>query len=63
MNHIDKRRWLIEQLLAEDEYYKDYDIPTEEKEQKNLLRGLMNVRSPRKISPDFLSIQDEYLQE
>ena len=63
MNHIDKRRWLIEQLLAEDEYYKDYDIPTEEQEQKNLLRGLMNVRSPRKISPDFLSIQDEYLQE
>ncbi len=63
MNHVDKRRWLIEQLLAEDEYYKDYEIPIEEQEQKNLLRGLMNVRSPRKISPDFLSVQDEYLQE
>lgn len=63
MNHVDKRRWLIEQLLAEDEYYKEYEIPTEEQEQKNLLRGLMNVRNPRAISPDFLAVQDEYLQE
>lgn len=63
MNHVDKRRWLIEQLLAEDEYYREYEIPEEEQEQKNLLRGLMNVRSPRQISPDFLAVQDEYLQE
>ena len=63
MNHVDKRRWLIEQLLAEDEYYKEYEIPTEEQEQKNLLRGLMNVRNPKEISLDFLVVQDEYLQE
>ncbi len=27
-----------------------------------LLRGLFNIRMPRKVTPEFLKIQDEYLQ-
>ena len=33
-----------------------------EEYQKLLLRGLMNVRVPKKINPRFLQIQDEYLR-
>lgn len=38
-------------------------IPTDESEQKSLLRSLMNIRSPRPISDSFLALQDEYLTE
>lgn len=61
MEHTEQRIWMINQLLAEEEEYKGYRIPKEVQEQKNLLRALMNVRPPRKISKAFLDIQDEYL--
>lgn len=32
-------------------------------EQKQLLRSLMNVRLPQRLSDDFLAMQDEYLRE
>lgn len=41
----------------------DASIPQDEEEQKRLLRGLMNVRYPKKCAPAFLQIQDEYLKE
>ena len=59
MEHIEQRRWLIQKLLDEDTYYKNYRIPEDEKEQKNLLRSLMNVRMPMAISQEFLTVQDE----
>ncbi len=61
MNHSEQRIWLIQQLIAEDDYYRNYDIPDGEKEQKDFLRALMNVREPKYISEEFLKIQDEYL--
>lgn len=63
MNQSERRQFLIRELLNEDEEYKKIQIPSHTVEQKQLLRGLMNVRSPRRISPEFLKIQDEYLQE
>lgn len=41
----------------------DASVPQDEEEQKRLLRGLMNVRYPKKCDPAFLQIQDEYLKE
>ena len=38
-------------------------IPDDEKEQKALLRGLMNIRMPQPVSSDFLTVQDAYLKE
>lgn len=43
--------------------YQDIQIPVDEKEQKKLLRGLMNLRMPKQIDSSFLKIQDEYLQK
>ena len=60
MNHEEQRKWLIRNLLDEDTYYKNYRIPEGEQEQKDLLRSLMNVRKTKKISQEFLKIQDEF---
>lgn len=62
MNQTERRRFLIQELLQEDISYQDIIIPADEREQKQLLRGLMNIRPPKKINPKFLSVQDEYLK-
>lgn len=63
MNQNERRLWLINELMREDDYYRNYDIPSDEKGQKDFLRALMNVREPKDISEEFLEIQDEYLGE
>ena len=37
-------------------------IPADEDEQRQLLRGLMNIRAPQRIGADFLQVQDDYLK-
>ncbi len=63
MNQAEKRIWLIKELLKESDYYRNYDIPVGEQEQKDFLRALMNVREPKDISPEFIQIQDQYLKK
>lgn len=63
MNQEEKRLYLIKYLLAENNKYNDVKIPSDELEQKNLLRSLFNVRYPAPIGADFLNVQDEYLKE
>ena len=63
MEQVEKRKYLIKTLLAEQPRYRDIEIPEETGEQKRLLRSLFNVRMPGKINEDFLRNQDEYLQE
>ena len=63
MNQAKRRMFLIQKLIDEQPQYKDLQIPQETAEQKRLLRSLFNIRMPGNISNDFLTIQDEYLQE
>ena len=63
MNQTERRKFLIQRLLDEQPRYKGLAIPQDKTEQKQLLRSLFNIRSPKKISDDFLSVQDEYLRE
>lgn len=63
MTQKEKREILMKELLAELPQYRKMQIPTDENEQKRLLRSLMNIRSPRPISDRFLALQDEYLRE
>ena len=62
MNQSEKRLFLIQSLLKEKTEYRDIDIPAEPESQRQLLRGLMNIRAPQSIGADFLKMQDEYLQ-
>ncbi len=63
MTHEEQRLYLIKALLSEDEYYSEMEIPSDEEEQKLLLRALFNVRGPKPVSQEFLDVQDAYLQE
>lgn len=62
MDQSGRRMFLIRELLREDARYRDLEIPAGEEEQKRLLRGLMNIRPPRRISGEFLKAQDDYLK-
>lgn len=61
MTQEERRMYLIRALLEENPRYPE--IPPSDKQQKMLLRSLMNVRPPRQISEGFLAVQDEYLRE
>ena len=63
MNQSEKRIFLIQSLMNECLEYRDLSIPADTSSQRQLLRGLMNVRRPQHIGADFLKIQDAYLQD
>lgn len=63
MTQGERRVYLIKYLLAEDDEYSGIEIPADETDQKRLLRSLMNVRPAKPIGADFLSVQNDYLQE
>lgn len=63
MTQEERRIWLIRRLLAENSEYNGFIIPKDENGQRQLIRGLMNVRMPADADDEFLRIQDEYLQE
>ena len=62
MDQAQRRLFLLQSLLKERTEYRDVDIPAEAESQRQLLRGLMNIRAPKDADEDFLKIQDEYLQ-
>ncbi len=62
MNQSEKRRFLIQELLKESAEYGDMPVPSDAADQRQLLRGLMNIRAPRHIGEEFMQVQDEYLQ-
>ena len=61
MTQTKRRLFLIEYLLSESG--ERIGIPTDEYNQKRLLRSLFNIRMPKAVTDDFLQIQDAYLQE
>ena len=61
MTQTKRRLFLIEYLLSE--RGERIGIPTDEYNQKRLLRSLFNIRMPKDTSAEFLKIQDAYLQE
>ena len=63
MTQAQRRVYLIQYLLNEQEEYKGIQIPDTVLEQKKLLRALMNVRFAKKCSCEFYEIQDAYLQK
>ena len=62
MNQAQRRLFLIQSLLKEKTEYRDLSIPAEPESQRQLLRGLMNIRAPQHTDGAFLKTQDEYLQ-
>ena len=63
MNQAQKRLFLIKRLLDEDKRYRGMAVPADTNEQKRILRSLMNIRHPKAIDVEFLTVQDEYLRQ
>ena len=63
MNQSETRQFLIRSLLKERPEYRDMGIPADINSQRQLLRGLMNIRAPRRADTAFLKMQDAYLQD
>lgn len=62
MTQTQKRQFLMRELIHENPEYRNVRIPEKDEEQKALLRGLFNMRQPKKSSAIFLQVQDEYLR-
>ena len=62
MTQSEKRLFLIQSLLKGRPEYRQVETPRDSEGQRQLLRGLMNVRPPQAADPDFLRVQDAYLQ-
>ena len=63
MNQSEKRLFLIHSLLKEHPEYLGLDIPSDTSGQRQLLRGLMNIRGAQPIGQEFFKVQDEYLRD
>lgn len=63
MTQEERRLYLIQELQKEMPEFARYQIPRDEQEQRNFLRGLFNVRPVQPTSEAFTRVQDEYLQE
>lgn len=61
MNQAERRRYLIDALIAE--RGERIQVPADAQGQRELLRALMNVRGPEPLDPEVLAVQDAYLQE
>lgn len=60
MNSNEQLDFMLKTLI--DELEKPIDVPVDFKSKKELLRALMNIRPPRKISEEFLNVQNKFLQ-
>lgn len=52
---------LIEYLLSEKTDYNNFEIPSDYKQMRLLLKGLINVREPNILPDNILSLEDELL--
>ena len=55
--------YLVEQFKADSVQYKDLQTPNDAEGKRRILRSLMNIRMPKKISEDVLLVQNEYLRK
>ena len=63
MTQAERRLYLIRSLIQERTEYGGLQIPRDAAGQRQLLRGLMNVRAPMAASEEFLAVQDDYLRQ
>ena len=62
MNQEEREIFLLHALLEESPAYASLTIPKDPQKRRQLLRSLLNVRSPMQVSERFLEVQDAYLK-
>ena len=61
MTQSERLVYLVEEFKTDSGQYKHLKTPPDTAGKQNLLRSLMNIRMPKKLSGDVLRVQDEYL--
>ncbi|MDD7764588.1 MAG: protein-ADP-ribose hydrolase [Peptoniphilaceae bacterium] len=62
-NKLQEQRlnYLLDEFKADSDEYKNIEIPDNINDKKRILRSLMNIRMPKKMSKTVLEVQDEFL--
>lgn len=55
--------FLLEEFKADSDEYKNLKTPKDTEEKRRVLRSLMNIRMPKNMAEDVVTVQDEYLKE
>ena len=55
--------YLLESFKADSKNYKDIKTPNDKDEKVRILRSLMNIRMPGRMSEAIIKVQDDYLKE
>ena len=55
--------FLVEAFKADSDEYKNHETPEDTGGKRRILRSLMNIRMPKKMSADVITVQDEYLRK
>lgn len=63
MTQEERLAYMIRYLLNERGNFEGVELPDDLGEKRILLRSLMNTRQPAAVDPDFLKVQDAYLEK
>ena len=63
LTQTERLDYLVEEFKIERDEYSNFETPKDMEGKKRLLRSLMNIRIPRKMSENVIRIQDDYLRE
>ncbi len=63
MDQQERLDYLVEAFKEDSGEYRNLKTPRDAEGKRHLLRSLMNVRMPKKMDPQVLAVQDDYLQE
>ena len=53
--------YLLEEFKSDSKKYKNMEIPNDIIKKQQMLRSLMNIRMPKKMTDEVIKVQDEYL--
>ena len=63
MTQTQRLLYMIDYLIHERADQEEIAVPADEAARKQLLRALMNIRMPKPVPKEFLTVQDAYLQQ
>lgn len=63
MTQEERLDYLIDIFKKESEKYQNINVPDDRVEKENLLRSFMNVRFPKELDEEIITVQNDYLKQ
>lgn len=61
MTQEERLKFLVEEFKSDSDEYKNLEVPRDTEGKRQILRSLMNIRMPKHLPANVLSVQDDYL--